>query len=78
MTGEAEWLWEDDEDVGDLAYLAAETAYELVEPDQRAELMRLSYPQYLKSAHWDHTRRRALLRAGYQCHCCEISGEASQ
>jgi hypothetical protein len=60
------------EDYGDLAHLSAADAY-AIEPDERAELRKLPYPDYLRTAHWSHTRRRALLRAGRQCQRCEIS-----
>jgi len=66
-----DWDWEI-EDYGDLAYLPADRAHAL-ETEPQAELMGLSYLRYLRSAHWDHTRRRALLRAGHQCQRCEIS-----
>jgi hypothetical protein len=65
--------WCDPDDTGDLAYVSAAAAYEVTD-DERKYLRGLPYWLYLKSAHWDVTRRRALLRAGFQCQMCEGDG----
>lgn len=45
-------------------YLQAAMAY------HRQQLRALTYEEYLRTEHWKRTRRKALLRAGYQCQKC--------
>ena len=67
--------WEHDEDDGDFAMLDAESAYKTRGyPDSYRWLNDMPYERYLRSDHWQFTRRRALLRAGGQCQLCEATG----
>lgn len=47
-------------------------AKELAEQRQKeiVALRLLPYSEYLKTDHWQHTRKRALIIAGYACHLC--------
>jgi len=66
--------WEHDEDEGDFALLDAESAYKTSGyPDSYRWLHDMPYDRYLRSDHWQFTRRRALLRAGSQCQLCEAT-----
>jgi 5-methylcytosine-specific restriction endonuclease McrA len=67
-------FWDHPEDEDDLALLDAESAYKTPWYDRYRWLHDMPYSQYLQSEHWQFTRRRALLRAGFQCQLCE-SGE---
>jgi 5-methylcytosine-specific restriction endonuclease McrA len=42
---------------------------------ERGQLARLPYQQYLRTPHWQAMRKRALLRAGFQCKRCEVRGQ---
>jgi len=74
QSGEYPGSWDkDDPHEDDLAYMAADDARQF-ETEDAEWLKRLPYPEYLRSNHWDHTRRRALLRAGHRCQQCEARG----
>jgi 5-methylcytosine-specific restriction endonuclease McrA len=64
---------DDDREDYDPAYKTAQDTYEDRNYWSRYDLLKMSYPEYLKTAHWDCTRRRALLRAGHQCWRCEAT-----
>ena len=75
MSWERVNTWEHDEDDGDFAMLDAESAYKTRGyPDSYRWLNDMPYERYLRSDHWQFTRRRALLRAGGQCQLCEATG----
>ena len=55
----------------DPAYMSAAKYYEMAE-DNSEQLRSLDYrAEYLQTPHWQLTRKRALLRAGFQCQGCE-------